>query len=66
MTPREAALLLRLAACEVRTEPRSAVVLRRILRDLGWSDAALDAAVARLRQALAGVGYVQMTMDEAA
>jgi len=65
MTPRETALLLRLAACEVRPEPRSAVVLRRILRDLGWSDDALDTAVGRIVAALVG-GYVQMTMDEAA
>jgi uridine kinase len=33
MTPRETALLLRLAACEVQKEARSVFVLRRILRD---------------------------------
>lgn len=50
-TPREQALMLRLAAAEVAGEERSVFVLRRILRDLGWSDAALDAATARVTTA---------------
>jgi hypothetical protein len=65
MTPREQALLLRLCACELTQETRSIIVLRRILRDLGWTDAAMDAAVARIRAAFVGL-YTQAAFDVAA
>ena len=60
MTPRERTLILRLAAAEVAHEARSALVLRRILRDLGWDDASLDDAVARLVEACGAFGQVGM------
>jgi hypothetical protein len=66
MTPREQALLLRLCACELTQETRSIIVLRRILHDLGWTDAAMDAAVVRARAALVGVRFVQSQFDVAA
>lgn len=66
MTPREHALLLRLAAAEVANEPQSIRVLRRILRDLGWTDAALDSGVGHVRAAVVGVGMVQAGMFERA
>jgi hypothetical protein len=62
MTPREQALLLRLTAAEVASEVQSVFVLRRILRDLGWTEAAMDACVARVRAAL----YRQASMWERA
>lgn len=65
-THREHALLLRLAAAEVAHEPQSIRVIRRILRDLGWTDGALDSGVARLRAVLGGVGMVQDSFREAA
>lgn len=50
MTTREAALILRLAACVLRNERQSAYELRRTLADeFGWTAAALDAAVAKAR-----------------
>lgn len=66
MTPREHALLLRLVAAELLDEPQSIRVIRRILRDLGWTDAALDAGVARVRAVVVGVGLVQETFERAA
>lgn len=47
-TIREQALLLRLAAADVANEAQSRFVLRRTLRDLGWTDAAMDATVERV------------------
>jgi hypothetical protein len=46
------ALLCRLAACEIDQETHSAVALRQHLRDAGLSDAAIDAAVARVRRSV--------------
>lgn len=46
------ALLCRLAACEIDGEAHSAANLRRTLRDLGMADAAIDVAVARVREAV--------------
>lgn len=57
-TPHEQALLLRLAACTIKDEPQSIFVLRRILRDKGWTDEAMDGAVARVRAAV-GVTVTQ-------
>lgn len=53
MTTRETTLILRLAAAEVANEPYSVASLRRILADLGWTAAALDAATARIKSAVA-------------
>jgi hypothetical protein len=64
MTPRETALLLRLAAAETTREQRSIIVLRRILRDMGWDDAELDAACLRLRAACGA--FVQASFERAA
>lgn len=50
MTARTRALLLRLAACQETGE--CDLYLRRTLRDLGMDDAAIDAAVARVREAV--------------
>lgn len=52
MTPREQALLLRLAACTLTGEVRSVYVLRKTLGDLGWTAAQMDRAVGRVRRAL--------------
>lgn len=54
MTPRERAYILRLAAIE-ETHEYGALNLRRSLRDLGWEDAAIDTAVARVRAAVRGL-----------
>ena len=51
MTPRDRALILRLAAI-AETGEWGAHNLRRTLRDLGWSDAAMDVAVTRVRAAV--------------
>jgi hypothetical protein len=60
VTPREKALLLRLAAIE-ETQEWGAHNLRRTLRDLGWTDEAMDAAVVLVRRVLAGVVLTQTT-----
>ncbi len=53
MTPaREHALLLRLAAAILNQETRSIAVLREMLRELGYDDGTMDAAVARATAAL--------------
>lgn len=52
MTPREQALLLRLAAAETTDETRSIFVLRKTLESLGWTEAQMDRAVGRVRKAL--------------
>lgn len=65
MTPREKALLLRLAAAETTQEVRSIVVLRDTLRRLGWTDEAMDAAVVLIRRVLAGVVLTQEAFDVA-
>ena len=49
MTTRERYLVLRLAAAVLADEPYSVAALRRTLTDLGWTAAALDAAVAKAR-----------------
>jgi hypothetical protein len=59
---RENALLLRLLACELTNETRGIVVLRRILHDLGWTDAQIDAARTRVRAVL----WVQAELFERA
>ncbi len=59
MTPHEQALLLRLAAAELTNEPHSIFVLRRMLADLGWTDAGMDAAIRSLRAALSCVSVRQ-------
>lgn len=64
MTPREKALLLRLAAAETTQEVRSIVVLRDTLRRLGWTDEAMDAAVLLVRRVLAGVVLTQALLFE--
>lgn len=51
MTPREKALLLRLAAIE-ETGEWGAHNLRRTLYDLGWDDTGIDAVVLRVRKAV--------------
>lgn len=50
MTTREKALLLRLAAVEEVGE--ADLLLRRTLRDLGWTEGAISDAVARIREAV--------------
>lgn len=64
MTPREKALLLRLAAAAETDELRSIVALRDTLRRLGWTDEAMDAAVVLVRRVLAGVVLTQDHMFE--
>lgn len=64
VTPREKALLLRLAAAETTDEVRSIVALRDTLRRLGWTDAAMDAASALVRRVLAGVVLTQAQLFE--
>lgn len=64
MTPREKALLLRLAAAETTQEVRSIVVLRDTLRRYGWTDEAMDAAVVLVRRVLAGVVLTQAQLFE--
>jgi hypothetical protein len=51
MTPREQAYILRLAAIELTGE-WGAHNLRDTLHRLGWDDAAIDGAVARVKRAL--------------
>lgn len=51
MTPREKALILRLAAI-AETGEWGAHNLQRELRRLGWDDAGMDAAVTRVRAAV--------------
>jgi hypothetical protein len=63
MTPREYALLLRLAAATLTQETRSIVVLRRTLGGLGWTDAALDAGVENVTRAVRGVVATQTRME---
>ena len=65
MTPRERALILRLAAI-AETGEWGAQNLRRILRDLGWTDAAMNTAVARARAVLADVSFTQAELFERA
>jgi hypothetical protein len=54
MTPRERALVLRLAAI-AETGEWGAHNLRRELSRYGWDDAAMSAAVARVRTAVRGL-----------
>jgi hypothetical protein len=61
MTPREQALILRLAACELTREERSIIVLRRILRDLGWTDAAVT--YSPLKREVCASQELPMTQD---
>lgn len=66
MTPREQALILRLAAAEIAGEARSIIVLRRTLADLGWSDAGMTTATTRLRATVGTVRAVQAELFERA
>jgi hypothetical protein len=61
MTPRERALILRMAAI-AETGEWGGPNLRRCLKDMGWNDAQIDQAVTAVRGALTQV-YAQAQME---
>ena len=62
---REQALLLRLVAAELQHEERSVIVLRKILEEIGWDAAQIDAAATTITKAVVAL-YRQASFLERA